>query len=246
MRDSRVMALTIAHLSDFHVSADETFRLKGDDPRAGLTAVMNRVLADEPDLLLVGGDVSHDASQESYDFVSQVFEPVPCPIVATPGNHDDPALLADLFGDSRSRANDLLAGERVLLHVFNSQIPGREDGRIAGEVRRIAAAEELELVLLHHDLVQVGAGGRPGMAEPAAELAAVLGLGRPTLVLTGHRHTAMDVSIGSVRILGAPATSTQFEFVDGEPRRAVQSSPAYRVIGLEDAAVVSTTIRSMS
>jgi Icc protein len=240
------MAVTVVHLSDFHVTADETFRLKGDDPRAGLTAVMGRVLADEPDLLLVGGDVSHDASQESYDFVGRVFEPVTCPIVATPGNHDDPTLLEDLFGDSRSRATDLLADEGVLLRVFNSQILGREDGRIAGGVRRIAGAGELELVLLHHDLVQLGAGGRPGMAEPTAELAAVLGLGRPTLVLTGHRHTASDVSIGSMRILGAPATSTQFEFVDGEPRRAVQSAPAFRVIDLEDAAVVSTTIRSVS
>ncbi len=241
------MSLTIAHVSDFHIARDPAFRLKGEHVRANLAAVVEELVSTHDlDIVLIGGDVSHDGSPESYDFVAEHFARVPVPVVAAPGNHDDAARLAGLFGPDHSDLIDrLLARERAGLQVLNSQIPGHEDGRL-GEVTRAPISDgHLAILLVHHDLVQPDAGGRPGMRSPAEELVKVLSLSPPVLVLTGHRHVSMDVSVGDVRIVGAPATSTQFLFDDGVPHRAPDSAPAYRRLRIDGGRMTATEVRRL-
>lgn len=238
------MALTIAHVSDFHVARNPSFLLHDEDPRANLAAVA-RSLADRSpplDLILVGGDASHDGSPESYEFVEEIFSGFACPIVATPGNHDDPRRLGALFSAGNDVVDGLLATERVKLAVLDSQIPGAEEGRVGSIPGWPESGPVLLLVLLHHDLVQPDGGGRPGMRVPHEELSKLLTVRPPALFLTGHRHLAMDLCIGAVRILGAPATSTQFDFEGGVPHRSSFSVPGYRTLTLEDGCLQSTSV----
>ncbi|MDH3682076.1 MAG: metallophosphoesterase [Acidimicrobiia bacterium] len=238
------MALTIAHVSDFHVAGNPSFLLHGENTRANLAAVARSLGEHRPslDLILVGGDVSHDGSPESYEFVEQIFADFACPFVATPGNHDDRRRLAALFPTGNDVADGLLATERAKLAVVDSQIPGAEEGRVSSIPAVADSGDSLLLVLLHHDLVQPDGGGRPGMRIPHEELSKLLTLSPPTVFLTGHRHLAMDVCIGDVRILGAPATSTQFDFEGGVPRRSSRSIPGYRTLTVEDGRLHSTRI----
>jgi Icc protein len=241
-----MVAVKFAHISDFHVTADCSFRLKGEDPRENLVAVVDHLATvTKPDIVLVGGDVSHDGSDESYDFVRELFDPLDGPVVATPGNHDDPAKLTNLFPlrPTTAVAKTLKTAEATLL-VVNSQIPGAEDGLLARlPIRAAEQAQGLVIMLLHHDLVQPDPGGRAGMRFPERELRRVLSVpASRLLLLTGHRHMAFDLCIGATRVLGAPATSTQFTFSDGTPERAAGSQPGYRMVTIGGGKILSSQI----
>ena len=240
------MVVRVAHVSDFHVTADRSFRLKGEDPRKNLAEVVNHIgSVSKPDVLLIGGDVSHDGSEESYDFVKGLFERLSQPTVATPGNHDDRERLGRIFAlKPGSDLTATLADGGASLLLADSQIAGAEDGHLTNLPGQSEyAVDDLVILMMHHDLVQTDLGGRPGMRYPERELARVLSLNTPgLLLLTGHRHMATDVSIGTTRILGAPATSTQFAFAEGIPERSPGSQPGYRLITLESGMVISTEV----
>ena len=53
-----------------------------------------------PDLLLATGDLSEDGSRTSYLALRNYLKPLGIPVLALPGNHDDPGLLAEVFPGS--------------------------------------------------------------------------------------------------------------------------------------------------
>ncbi len=77
-----------------------------------------------------------DGAREDYELVKELLAPLGDSVVAIPGNHDDPALVAELFGDPGEVE---VAGVRLVL--CDTTLPGTDAGRIDTEAlgARLAA-----------------------------------------------------------------------------------------------------------
>ena len=92
--------IRIAQLTDCHLMSSPEQDYRGKDAHQSLQRLMQSVREFAPELLLATGDLSEDASPASYKALQANFEPLGIPVLALPGNHDDPALLAKTFNGS--------------------------------------------------------------------------------------------------------------------------------------------------
>ena len=86
----------LAQLSDPHVGA-EWF---DDQSVTRLAAAVEslRAVRPQPDALLVSGDIADHATDEEYELVRELLEPLEAPLYVLPGNHDDRRALHRHFG----------------------------------------------------------------------------------------------------------------------------------------------------
>jgi len=83
--------VNVLHLTDSHIQRDPDTVHKGLDPRLSLQAVVKDACEQDwqADLVLLTGDMSHDGSIESYEFLRDVMQGLPqAPVYHLPGNHD--------------------------------------------------------------------------------------------------------------------------------------------------------------
>src|SRR6478752_1132499 len=86
----------LAQLSDLHLCEE----WEGVEPALGVERVVEAVrsLPDPVDAVLVSGDLTDDASEESYRLAREMLGRFEAPIHVLPGNHDDRARLREVFG----------------------------------------------------------------------------------------------------------------------------------------------------
>lgn len=115
---TRAVTTIIAQLSDPHirVGADDTG--SADALSAAVAAVL--ALDPLPDAMLVTGDLADGATAAEYERVDELLEPLPMPVHALPGNHDD----LDWDGPYATDVGDL----RLVL--CDTTRPGRDDGSL--------------------------------------------------------------------------------------------------------------------
>lgn len=83
------MTVTLAQISDTHLLADQSARLRGCNPWQSMQAVLQQALQAEPDGLLLTGDLAHSGEAEAYQQLQATIAPLGLPTYWLPGNHDD-------------------------------------------------------------------------------------------------------------------------------------------------------------
>lgn len=217
------MAL-VAQLSDIHLRREPSDPAQPGNPEWCLertVAALRAALADRTlDLVLVTGDIADDGSLAACARARDLLAPLGAPIVAAPGNHDDRASVAEVFGTTVTVG----LGD-WWVELVDTVVPGAEAGAIdvGALTARLDAADGRPTVLaLHHPLVTLSTNAMFQL-EGAAEMIAALGE-RPWVraVVSGHLHEVFNVHLGGVAHLGAPSTwyalqheAAEFRFVDG-------------------------------
>ena len=84
---SRRRRLRVAHCSDVHLDGDH---LPREHYQAAFIALLSQIRGDEPELLLIAGDLfdANDASDETILWSMEELGRQPFPIAMIPGNHD--------------------------------------------------------------------------------------------------------------------------------------------------------------
>jgi len=189
---------TLAHISDLH------FGRTDDSLLAPLRA---RLLALDPDLLVVSGDLTQRAREEQFAAAREYLEGLPKPQLVVPGNHDVPLynlyrrFLQPLDGYRRLITDDLkpayIDDEIAVVGVNTTRSFVFKGGRIneaqADEVRSALCAlpgEITKIVVSHHPF-DVPADSTEedqivGRARMALEKLADCGA---DILLAGHLHT---------------------------------------------------------
>ena len=135
----------IVQISDCHLPADPELTYRAINPHQNLQTLMQKVKALKPDLLLATGDLSEDGSADSYQALKEAFQPLGVPVLALPGNHDDPGLLADTFPGSPVDSIEASTQGPWQIIRLNSCLPGKPEGRLPEVV-----LDELEVFLAGH------------------------------------------------------------------------------------------------
>src|SRR6056297_2774761 len=87
----------VVQVSDCHLAADSAAQYRGRNADEGLSRLRPAIRAFRPDLIVLTGDLSEDASEASYLRLIDWACEFATEVAWLPGNHDDRAVMAPWF-----------------------------------------------------------------------------------------------------------------------------------------------------
>ena len=211
---------TIVQLTDPHLGADWSPDPAGALRRA-LTAI-TRVLGDPPDALLITGDVANSPLAAEYAEAAGLLASAGIPILAVPGNHDDPTMVAEHLAQPIAATGDVRWSQTIGdLRVvgLDTTVPGGPGGALGGErlrwlrARLAEAPETPTLLAMHHPPIETGLLAMDAIGIPAPDRAALAEVLReaPQVqgIAAGHVHRAVVGALGGVPVLAIPSNDVQ-------------------------------------
>lgn len=246
--------LRVAQITDCHIGADPALTFEGVVVRDHLRQVLAELRARGPwDALLATGDLTDDGSAEAARWLADELNALAVPVLAIPGNHDDPAVLARELAVGAVRLGGVLALGRWRLLGLDSTVPGRHGGSLSAatlaEVERVLTAEPdvWWLVAVHHQPVPVGSAWIDAMGLDNGEALLALAERHPAVrgIVWGHVHQAFEQRRDGLVLLAAPATSAQF-LPRSREHRPDPSPPGWRELGLSADGAIVTRVRRLA
>ena len=227
-------SFVIAQISDIHCGSPYF------DGELLETAV-NEIIGVDPDLVLVGGDLTAEGYANEFRTAQRFLDPLPqagLTTVVLPGNHDAKNVgylhFRDTFGAGDvpakgDRALQLQWGERtVQIVALDSTKPDLAEGEIGREryqwIRdRFEGPADLKVFALHHHLVAVpGTGRERNTVWDAGDVLALLADVGVDVVLSGHKHVPHVWLLNSVLLVNSGTASSH--------RLRGYTRPSYNVI----------------
>jgi 3',5'-cyclic-AMP phosphodiesterase len=238
------MSTTDLHLlqfTDLHLLGDAGGKLRGVATLPALRAVLAHArakLAWPVDAILATGDLVQD-DPRGYAAFRHVFEQLHTPVYCLPGNHDDVEAMA-----RELREQPFVVGGAVdrgcwRIVLLDTSVPGRASGHLgpgalAGLESALGTADDRHvLVCMHHHPVPMGSAWLDRLSLDNAEqfFRVIDGHSNVRAILWGHVHQQYEGLRRGVRLLGTPATCTQF--LPRAAEFALDTRPgAYRTLDL--------------
>lgn len=250
-------AVNLLQLTDTHLVGDPAGGMRGvvtlDTLRATLDLARRRCGGfHQLDAILATGDLVHD-DPDGYPWIVRELGALGPPVLCLPGNHDDPQLMRQIFGDEPFQYcghRDFGAWRVVML---DSMLPGSAAGRLTdSELQRLDAALEDSghrhaLVVLHHHPVPSHSAWLDTVAleEPHRFLEVVARHSRVRGVLWGHVHQQFDGVHGAVRLMGTPSTCVQFKPLVADFELDTRP-PGFRLLHLHDDGRIESQVEWLS
>ncbi len=232
------MILKIVQLSDCHLQGDPAATYRGENADRNLQKVWASARTWCPDLVLLTGDLSEDASGASYRRLAAMLE-TSVPILALPGNHDDGVVMHRYFPRGPWKGPMLYERGNWCIVMTDSTRRGKVGGYFSEkDIDAVARAlnqtgQEHLLVALHHQPVSVETPwiDRYPLHDPDRFLDVVCSEPRVRCVLWGHIHHHFATQRDGILMLGAPSTAVNT--VPGATRfTADEAGPACRRLEL--------------
>ncbi len=253
--------ISILQLSDLHILAELEDKMFGINTEHYFHACLEQAVrlrlqqADTGkqhfDLILLTGDLAQEPTAASYHRILTALEAYQTPCICLPGNHDDYALMQQVFNTDSINCRKQVFLDNWQLISLNSQIPGEPGGRLLNEELEFLENCLSEnqgrhvLIAVHHHCLETKSPWMDTMIiENSRELLAIADkYPQVKVIITGHVHQVMDIKANSYRVLGVP--STCFQFTPKSPEPAVNdAAPGYRLIELyADGRVESEVVR---
>jgi Icc protein len=243
--------MKVVQITDCHLLADMNQCGYGNtNPYACLEQVLAQVKSQCPDILLVTGDLSGDASIASYRHFLRLFEQtnLQSELYILPGNHDDQAYLQQVFAPQQL----WLASPRIPLsndwhlHLLNSQSESSQG--LMAQHDLVSLQDYLSqhsqghhlLAVHHHPIACGGWMDRHNWLNKASFNAIVANNSAVKAVVYGHIHMQIEQQQGGCWYLACPATCWQF---NNSPEFSVNDlPPGFRVINLLEQGQISSSV----
>jgi Icc protein len=241
----------LIQLSDPHIGATWA----DGDPVAGLRAAVEAVrrLPDDPDAVLMSGDLADNAADGEYEIVRELLAQLGAPAYVLPGNHDDREALRrhfDLPGAVGTPVQYAVDLGPLRLVALDSTRPGEDRGEL--DVDRLAwldaelalAPDRVTLLALHHPPVTTGilAWDEIGLAvEDRRRLGEVLQR-HPQVrrVVAGHVHRTIVAELAGRAVLAVPSTYVQARLsFNSDEIEVVAEPPGFAVHAVLDGELAS-------
>lgn len=209
------MIIRIAQISDCHLPENPDHTYRGINPYRNLEALLKKVASLQPDLLLATGDLSEDGSEDSYRLIQGLFDPLGVPVLALPGNHDNPDLLADVYPGSPTDSVQVTQHGSWQIIRLNSCLPNNPCGKLfeknLSELESVFGQEpdRPSLVAVHHQPVMVGSPwiDKYRTLEPEPFLRLIDQYEAVKAVVWGHIHQVFETKRQGTLMLGGPSSA---------------------------------------
>ncbi|WP_071517354.1 3',5'-cyclic-AMP phosphodiesterase [Geitlerinema sp. PCC 9228] len=231
-------ALVAVQITDTHLFASESQKLKGVNTAKSLQTVLHGVqqLQPKPDMLLLTGDLSQDETMDSYQRLYDAIAPLQIPTYWLAGNHDCFAAMQPILSQPpfHPQKSFQLGGWQFLL--LPSQVPGWVGGKLSADTltwldRELQQCRDRPtLVAVHHPPFLVNTTWVDGSTlENPEEFWQVLDkYPQVRLAIAGHIHQEFAAERQGVQYLATPSTCIQFAPFK-EPFSSDRQQPGFRV-----------------
>lgn len=206
----------LAQITDCHLLADKHGFYQQVQPALHLAAIVRRLQTEQPDAVLLTGDVTQDHSIASYQLLADILAPLSCPVFVTPGNHDDIELLATITQQQPFRPERSLLLGNWLLALVNSKgtTPSgsfslAEQQWLTSQLQH-SSARAVWLFCHHHPLALNCFIDKHGQLDSERLWQSIGADQRIRGIAHGHAHYAYQRQHAGIAIVGCPASSVQF------------------------------------
>src|SRR5215470_18520895 len=130
--------LRIAQISDIHIKQPGQLAYGRVDTARALercVAVLNE-FAPAPDFVVISGDLVDTPTEQEYDHLRRLLEPLKLPFAAVPGNHDSRELMRAAFPQARYAVPSGPLDQRIELGgldllLADSAVPKKPHGELS-------------------------------------------------------------------------------------------------------------------
>jgi Icc protein len=233
--------MKIIQISDCHLFADnQKVGYNNINPFQSLKHILAEVKTQQPDVLLITGDISGDGSGQSYQHFSGLIHETKsdCQIGIIPGNHDNQAQLkANVFEKYLWLNNPrIVLPNQWHIHLLDTQYQ-QTIGRISVDSLTSLAeylsqhTHDYHLLATHHHAVPCG-GWMDKHEWKNRRVFNTIVAKNPSIkgVVYGHIHMAIEQQIDQCLYMACP--STCWQFANQETFATNDLMPGYRVINL--------------
>jgi len=248
-------SLRILQVTDIHLYADATKRLAGLNTDDSLLQLLQHARDHilPVDLVLVTGDLVHDATASGYQRLRDHLLTLDTQAYCIPGNHDLNPVMTDNICCEGISTDAISIHEHWTLIMLDSTIPGKVEGHLSSTQLELLESglkdhpDSHILVSLHHHPVQLGSAWIDKLAlDNPDDLFSVLDQYRNIRgLLWGHAHQLYEGERNGVRLMGSPSTCIQFK--PGQDEFGIhQSPPGLRWLALMPDGKIETGIEYLS
>jgi len=246
--------MKIIQISDCHLFADNhKVGYNNINPFQSLERILAEVKTQQPDVLLVTGDISGDASGLSYQHFSDLLRQakIDCRVGIIPGNHDNQKQLAEHVHREYLWSNNpqLVLPNRWHIHLLDTQYQQTIGQISAQSLTNLAEyislhCKDYHLLAAHHHPIPCGGWmdkhewiNRQRFNELVAQYPAIKG------VIYGHIHMAIEQLKHQSLYMACPATCWQF--ANQKSFATTDLMPGYRMINLLKNGQITTSVHRL-
>lgn len=211
----------LAQITDSHLLAQTTAELRGCNPWASFSQVLQDAMACNPHGLLLTGDLAEQGERGAYEHLVAALSPLSLPVYWLPGNHDHLPTMQQILGQLPTGQGltcvDLGAWQIILLDSVLSTAKYGEGYVSNGQLDTLKIylsqhAEKHTLIALHHHPVPVGIDWVDMMQVQNANefLKLIKQFSQVKLVVFGHIHHGFEFYCDQeVSFYGTPSSCLQ-------------------------------------
>jgi Icc protein len=227
--DRKTMTVKLAQITDTHLLSDREATMRGVATWHSLRRVLACVADQQPDAILLTGDLAHEGDPDAYDLLYDLVSALNIPAYWLPGNHDRPEVARDRLNRAPFVTADqvTLGGWNLILLDSTLATATYGEGAISPDrLQRLRtqldATDRPTAIALHHHPIpmQIDWLDTIGVTN-ASDLLAQLEPSAPStpveqakqspvkLVLFGHTHLEFTGDRHGIQFYGTPSTCTQ-------------------------------------
>jgi len=204
--------MRIIQLTDLHVG-QEGENPQGIDVRQNFLQILEKAKAQQPDLLVISGDLCFDDGDAAvYAWIKAQLDSAGLPYEIMSGNHDDPTLMARVFG-----REELLHGKEL---YFQREYEGRtvlfldtttydmSEAQLAWLKEALSQIKGTTLVFMHHPPLPSGVpfmDSKHYLRNMEAVQKAFFAHPYPVQVFTGHYHVEKAIQKRNITVYITPS-----------------------------------------
>ena len=239
------MKLQLVQLSDIHLTHDgqPVQGRDADDRLSTVVCAVSQAVAQSGrpvDLVLLTGDITDDASEAACQRVAAAVQLLAAPVLAVPGNHDDPAVVAKIFPGTSAEV-----GIWRLFGIDTSR-PGQIHGTVdvAHELNRLDNLDQRPTILaLHHPPLSPSTHPWFQLDLGHTFVQALAARTHVRMIVTGHLHDPFELRAGDgPPVLGCPSTLIPITHAGPEFTIGGGSLSGARILTLDDDGVVTSQL----
>ena len=239
--------MLIGQISDLHIKANGKLSYGVVDCAAMLARCVAhiRALKQQPDVLLVTGDLVDFGRPDEYAVLKALLAPLPMPYYLIPGNHDEREALRAAFPEHaylRRWAPFIqyaIDDWPVRIVAIDTVIPGESGGALCRERIAWLDAKLAErpgaptVVIMHHPPFVTGIGHMDdiGLAGTTALAAVIAKYPSVERVLCGHLHRPIQVRFAGTiaSTCPSPAHQVALDLAPDAPSQFMMEPPGYQL-----------------
>jgi len=234
-------AVRLLHLTDPHLHANRDATMRGLNTFESFKAVVDHAAADEAhiDAVLGTGDLVQDETRHGYERFCSVMRELNAPVHCIPGNHDAPAIMAEVLNEPPFQCCGTASYENWCLIMLNSAVRWNDYGEFDSKELQFlqqslaANVDKYILIGMHHHPIETGSRWIDGLNLRNSDefFALIENHSNVRCVVWGHVHQESDRIRNGVRMLSSPSTGAQFR-PNSDVFRLDNRPPGYRWINL--------------